>query len=205
MNYKLITIFLLSFLSLLALTGCSGDPDPKDSIILSLEQNVSSLKQEASSLQQDIIELEGENKLLHASIAELNKQVGVGKKYFLEEHRINVAEIKMQASDSLVNRTLMMMLVTFFIVIIASLIVIRVHLWTNRKILKNKKTHEEEKTELNEKHNLSQKLILDLEHQIKSLKRALDDGEKNEVSSLLRTLKSERDLKKDKIGGLNDK
>jgi len=136
-----------------------------------------------SSLNQDISRLRKEKSQLNEKIAELNKQVGIGEKQFLEENNINV------------------MNTSFFFILIIILIIILGY----RYISKIKKIHEKEKSELEEKNNISHKLILNLEYEIKQLKHDLEDGEKNEVSNLLKLLKSERELKKQKIGGLDEK
>ncbi len=170
MSYKSVAILLLMFVSFINVTGCSEDP--KDVEISSLNQQLSKATKENKRL----IEINGN----------LNKQVGIGKKQYLEEDNMSISKVMLWSG------------------FLSALLVIGILIITSRKLSRNKETHEKEKIDLNEKNSVSQKLVLDLEHEIKQLKCALDDGEKNEVSNLLKTLKSERELRKHKIGGLNE-
>ena len=136
-----------------------------------------------SLLEQQLRTSEKSNKELIEKIANLSEQVGIGKQQYFEENNIGIAQV-------IVLSTVIFIILLFFIY---------------HKFSKNKKIHEKEKNDLSEKNNISQKLILDLEHEIKRLKRALEDGEKNEVSNLLKSLKSERELRIQKIGGSDEK
>lgn len=170
MSYKSVAIFLLMFVSFINVTGCSEDQ--KDTKISSLSQQLNKATEENKRL----IEINGD----------LNRQVGIGKKQYLEEDNMRISKVMLWSGF------LSVLLVTGILII------------TSMKLSRNKEMHEKEKIDLNEKNSVSQKLVLDLEHEIKQLKCALDDGEKNEVSNLLKTLRSERELRKHKVGGLND-
>ena len=173
MSYESVAFFLLMFVFFINVTGCSQDQDPKDVKISLLSQQLNEAKEE--------------NKKLIEENGKLNKQVGIGKKQYLEEDNMRSSKVMLWSGY------LSLLLVTGILII------------TSMKLSRNKEMHEKEKIDLNEKNSVCQKLVLDLEHEIKQLKCALDDGEKNEVSNLLKTLRSERELRKHKIGGLNDK
>lgn len=136
-----------------------------------------------SQLQDQISDLKDKVSDQAETIAELNKQVGEGKQQYLEEDGQKSTQILLVSGG---------LLVIFLLLAI----------WRERKVdAKWKEKFEQGTNELKAKNDEQSKVIMELEHTIKKLKDSLEEGERNEVATLIKTLKSERDFKMKKIGG----
>jgi len=139
-----------------------------------------------ASLQDKIASLQDKVNSKDEEIAKLNRQVGEGKQqYEVEDEQKSTKYLKV------------------FVLIVCVLFI--AWIWRERHIhTKWTNKYEQETNKLKRKNDEQSKVIMELEHTIKKLKDSLEEGERNEVSTLIKSLKSERDLKIKKIGGLDD-
>ncbi|MDG4812462.1 hypothetical protein P8629_05530 [Hydrogenovibrio sp. 3SP14C1] len=138
-----------------------------------------------SQLQDQISDLKDKVSDQAETIAELNKQVGEGKQQYLEEDGQKSTQILLASGGLLIISLLFA-------------------IWRERKVdAKWKEKFEQGTNELKAKNDEQSKVIMELEHTIKKLKDSLEEGERNEVATLIKTLKSERDFKMKKIGGID--
>lgn len=162
------------FYIFISFSGCSSE-----------SKEISKLKNDKEHLQEQLSDLKDEKIDLVNKISKLNRQLGEGKSQYRAEDEIKV---------------------TTFIIIGVLVIVLSlgyIFYRSNKKETSLKNTHEKEKNELQNKNNELEKVVMELENTIKKLQQAIEEGERNEVSNLIKSLRAERQFKIKKIGGLD--